>query len=427
MDPNHNSVARGKADSLWKNSDFMNLWGGETLSQIGTRITAVALPLTAIISLNASPGEIGLLGAVQYAPILLVSLFAGVWLDRHRHRPALIITHLGRAALLSLIPILYIADMLTMTLVFAIAFAVGMLTAFFDVAYVSYLPELVPKSKLVEGNAKLEATYSMSAVGGAGLGGALVQMLTAPFAIFANVITYIIAGLLSIRIKHQASSKPRDTSGPSPWAALKEGVMTTLSHPILRPILLQSACFNLFAQTVFTLFLLHGVRNLHLSAGTLGVILATGSLGGLAGTIIARQVAQKFGTGPTIVWSIVLGVVPLGLIPAAAGSKPFVILALVIGLMLHGVGLAVFNVHLLSVRAMLISSDALGRVTGTWRFISNGTLPLGGLLAGLLAEVYGVRTAMFISIAALTGCCIFFVLSRVRRFVTDGISTNLSS
>lgn len=402
-------------ETLWRNADFMRLWGGETLSQIGSQVTMMALPLTAILMLDAGPQQVGLLAAAQYAGIPLVSLFAGVWLDTHRRRPALVVTNFGRAALLGLIPLMYVLDLLTMTLLLVVAFAVGVLTAVFDIAYVAYLPQLVSRQKVVEANAKLEATYSIADVGGPGLGGLLVQLLTAPLALLADVASYLTAGVLALRIRH--TEVPAASSGPAPrpWESIRQGLSATLRHAVLRPMVVQSALFNLFGQAVFTLFLLYGVRNLHLSSTVLGAVLATGSLGGLAGTVVARKAAERFGTGRTIVWAMALASAALALVPAATGTPGTVLALLVVGLALHGVGLAVFNVHSLAVRATLVPGEMLGRVTATYRVISNGTLPLAGVLAGILGQAYGARAAMVICIVTLCGCSAVFLLSPVRR------------
>lgn len=405
-------------ESLWRNGDFLKLWGGETLSQVGSQITAVALPLTAIFTLGAGPAEVGLLATANYAPILVVSLFAGSWLDRHRHRrrPAMITAHAGRAVLLALVPTLYAMDLLTMANLLAIAFAVGAMTAFFDVAYVTYVPQLVTRDQLVDANAKLESTYSISNIGGPGLAGVLVQTLTAPFAILVDVVTYVIAGILGLRIRHVET--PPDPSGSrlSPFAAIKDGVAATLRHPILRPVVLVSACFNLCVPVIITLFLLYGVRDLGLPASTLGLLLAAGAVGALAGTVVASRVARRIGIGRTMVWSMMLCTVSMALIPAAGGPTVALILTLIVGLGLRGLGLGIFNVYSLAVRAMVIPADMLGRVTATYRFMSNGTLPLGGVLAGVLGTVLGVRTAIVVGVAFVIACSVMFMVSGVRRF-----------
>jgi MFS family permease len=413
----------GPSDGLRLNADFMNLWGGETLSQVGSQISQVALPLLAIVVLDAGARTVGLLATAQYAPILLISLFAGFWLDNHRRRPALVAANLGRAVLLGLVPALYLLDMLTLPLLFGIVFGAGLLTAFYDVAYVTYLPQLVSRKSLVEANARLEATYSIAEVGGPGLGGILVQTITAPLAILVDAATYLVAAVLSMRIRHREPRPRQSSDQPSLWRAIRDGMAITLRHPVLRPMVIQSALFNLFGVAVLTLFLLYGVRNLQLAASTLGILLAIGSIGGVLGAVVAGRAARRFGTGRTMVWSMALGSVSLILIPTASGAKPTAVLLLTAGLVLHGLGLAVFNVHSLSARAMIIQPDMMGRATAAYRFISNGTLPLGGLLAAFLGQAVGVRAAMTISVVLLTLCCAVFLFSGVRTFEASAGTT----
>jgi MFS family permease len=406
----------GAPERLWHNRDFVKLWSGETFSQFGNQITIVVLPLIAVITLDAGADAVGLLAATQYAPILLVSLFAGIWLDNHRRRPVLVASYLGRALLLALIPVLYVMDLLTLAPLFVIAFAAGLCTAVSDVAYISYLPQLVTRRQLVSANARIETSYSVAEIGGPALGGVLAQALTAPVAVLSSVIGNLIASVLNLRIRH-AESPPRPAGErETPWTSIRHGMRATLAHPIFRPLVLQAAAFNLFATVVVALFLLYGVRFLHLPSSTLGIILSTASVGGLVGTIVAARVANRLGMGRTLVLSMVVASLPLGLVPATSGTGSLVVITLVAGLWLHGLGQGIFNVHTLSIRALLSPPETLGRVTATYRFISTGTLPLGGLLAAGLGATVGARAAMAISVGLLTACCALFALTTVRRF-----------
>jgi MFS family permease len=401
-------------ESLWRNGDFLKLWGGETISQVGSQISVLALPLTAIIPLHATAEQVGLLTAAQFAPVFVITLFAGVWLDTHRRRPALIVANLGRAVLLGMVPLLFAFDLLTMTVLYSVAFLAGLLTALFDVAYVVYLPSLVPPARLTEANAKLEATYSISQIGGPGLGGLLVQTLTAPFALLADAVSYLLATVGVASIRHPEPSREPPTDRTSTWAGIREGLATTLRHPLLRPLVSQSAWFNLFEQAILTLYLLYGVRNLQLSPGLLGLILAMGSLGALAGTLVAGWAGRTFGVGRTLVTSMILCSAALALVPAASGAKLTAASVLFVGLLLYGLGLSVFNVHNLTLRARIVPGHLFARVTATYRFISFSAIPLGGLLGGYLGEAFGVRTAMTFAVVALVAGSVVFAFSRVR-------------
>jgi Na+/melibiose symporter-like transporter len=405
--------------SLWRNGDFMKLWGGETFSQLGSQITQIALPLTAIIVLHAGAVAVGLLASAQYAPIL-VSMFAGPWVDRHRTRRVMMLIHLGRAGLVSTVPLLYAFHALSMAPLFATAFAAGCLTALFNIIYISYMPSIVAGSVIIDANAKLEATYTLAGIGGPGIGGVLVQALTAPFAILADAATYIVAAAVTSRIRHVDVPAIPDPDAPSTLAQARQGITSILRHPVLRPIALSAGCFNLFGSGVFVLYLLYGTRSLHLSPGALGAMLAISGTAGIAGTLVVQRISRKLGTGRTLVWSMALGSVPLGLIPAAAGARPVVIAMLVTGLIFNGFGLTVCNVLSLSLRAAVVAPEQLGSLTASFRALSNGTLPLGGLLAALLGGEFGTRAALAILVTALTVNSICFVLSRARRFDLQG-------
>lgn len=421
-DPAADREGAAKPASLWRSGDFMKLWGGETLSQIGSQVTQLALPLTAIIVLHAGVIAIGLLSSAQYAPII-VAMFAGPWVDRHRTRRVMTVIHLGRAFLVSTVPLLYALHELSMAPLFAVAFSVGCLTALYNIIYVSYVPFIVANSAIIDANAKLEATYTVADTGGPGLGGLLVQALTAPLAILADTVTYIAAAVLSNRIRHVAAPAARDPDAASPVAQTRQAMISILRHPVLRPMAFSAAGFNLFGNGIFVLYLLYGTRSLHLRPGALGIMLALGGIAGIAGTMVVRRISARLNMGRALVWGMALASIPLVLIPVAAGPRPVLIAILVTGIVLHGFGLTVSNVLSLSLRAAVIPSESLGSLTAGYTAISNGTLPVCGLLAGLLGSEFGVRGALVILAAAVTVSSTCFVFSRARRFdLTGGVA-----
>lgn len=410
---------REKEKGLWHNDDFLRLWGGETLSQVGSQISLIALPLTAITLLDAGAGMVGLLATAQYAPVLLVSPLAGHWFDTRPCRPTLAATNFGRALLMGVIPLSWALGFLSVPLLLAVAFATGALTAVFDIGYVSYLPRLVPPRQLTSANARLESTYSIAGAGGPGLGGLLVQALGPAGAVIADSASYLVAGGLNLGIRHRETRPPRE-KGVSPWPAVREGMAFLARHPVLRPVLLQSAAFNLLGQVTFTLFLLYGVQSLHLTSGTLGVVLSVSCLGGLLGAAVAGRVGRRLGTGRAIVWSMAVGSLSLTAIPAAHGRAPVAVAVLVLGLIVHELGLGLFNVHSLTLRARLIPAELLGRVTAGWRLVSTGSIALNGLLAGVLGELLGVRTALAVATGTLAVSCVAFLFSSVRTVSVEG-------
>jgi MFS family permease len=400
--------------SLWRDGDFMKLWGSETLSQLGSQVSAIALPMAAIVVLHASAKDIGLLAAVQYAPLIGVPLVAGSWVERHRRRPVLVTTNAVRAVLMGLVPALYAFHQLTMGILVAIAFTTGLLTVFFDVTYLSYLPQLVDERAIAEASAKQEATYTVADIGGPGLGGILIRLLTAPFAILADVASYVVAGALITSIRLREPAPAREQTAARRSLEMLRGLTFTLRNPVLRPMAVQSLAFSVLGRVVYILYLPYGVVELHMSAGLLGLSLASGGVGGLAGTLTANRVA-RLGTGRAIVWSMALACVPLGLIPLASGPTWLAIPVMFTGFVLAGLGLAVFNVLCIAVRVTLAPPDRLASTIGGYQQISNGGIPLAGLAASLLAAIFGVRAGMGIAIAILTVCVGAFLCSGVRR------------
>ena len=404
-----------RPSSLWRHRAFMLLWSGETISQTGAQISLVVVPLTAITILHAGPTEVGLLTALQYAPVVLITLFAGVWLDRHRRRPVLIATNLARFLLIMLIPLGYLTGLLSLGLLYVVTFAVGLLTAVADVAYVVYLSTLVSRDQLIEANAKLEATYAIAQIGGPGIGGVLVQLVTAPVALVANAGTCLLAALAFLGIrKPEVIEKPELDRRPL-RAEIADGLRAILGHRVLRLLAVQAAVFNLFEQIVLTLYLLFGVRELHLGAGELGIILTAASIGGLIGALVAGRAAAVIGTGRCIVGSMVVSAAGLVVVPFAPATKVLAIVVLITGFVVYGFGLGIFSVHSLSVRIALSPAGQLGKITATFRLIIYGTIPIGALLAGVLGNQFGIRAAILLGAAPLLVLSTLFWFSAVRH------------
>jgi MFS family permease len=401
--------------SLWRHRAFLLLWSGETISQAGAQISLVAVPLTAISVLHAGPTEVALLTALQYAPVLLVTLFAGAWLDRHRRRPVLIVINLARFLLIMLIPVSYLTDLLSLGLLYLVTLAMGLLTAVSDVAYLVYLPSLVSRGQLVEANAKLEGAYSIAETGGPGIGGVLVQLVAAPVALVANAGTYLLAAAIFVGIrKPEIVARPERKRRPM-RAEIADGLRAILGHRVLRLLAVQTAVYNLFERVVMTLYLLYGISELGLGAGELGVIQTMASVGSLIGALVAGRAAAAIGTGRCILGSMVVasaGLVPL---PFAPATPVLAIVVLITGFVVHGFGVGILNVHSLSLRTALAPAGLLSRITATFRVIIYGTIPIGALLAGVLGDLVGIRAAIMLGVAPLLVLSTLFWFSAVRH------------
>jgi MFS family permease len=383
------------AHGLWRHRDFLKLWAGQTISEFGTQFSLIALPLTAIYVLHASAFAVAALTIFEQLPFLLFALPAGVWVDRLARRPILIVGDAGRALALASVPIAYAAGALHVAQLFVVAFVVGVLTVFFDVAYQSYLPSLVARDQLVEGNSKLQATASIAQLGGPGVAGPLVKLVTAPYAILVDVASFVASSVfvLSIRLPDLAPSEPAERPGMK--RELMEGLRYVLRHPYLRAIAACTANSNFFGNVTYAILFVYFVRKLDLSATLIGVMLACSNLGLVVGAFTAGWIGRRYGVGRTLVWSAVAVGPSLLLIPAAPLGFPVPIL--VAALMLFGFSGVVYNITQISLRQAITPERLQGRMNSVMRFIVWGVLPLGALLGGLLATTIGLRTTLWIA------------------------------
>jgi MFS family permease len=396
---------------LWRHADFLYLWSAQTISQFGTQITLLALPLAAILVLDASAFEVALLGAVEFAPFLLFALPAGVWVDRMRRKPILVVADLGRAALLVSVPIAHAFDALTMWQLYVVGFGAGIGTVFFDVAYQSYLPSLVERTSLVEGNSKLEVSRSGAQLAGPGLAGVLVGVVGAPYAILVDAVSYVASALLLVRID-RPEVLPERSETPSMRREIMEGLRYVLGHRLWRPIAISIAIANFFNTLAFSIILVYFVRELGLSAQTIGIVLALSNVGWLAGAVVAGRISGRLGVGPTLVASSVLFGPALVLVPAAPHSLP--IPFIVGGLILATFGGVVFIVTGLSFMQAVTPDHMLGRLNATRRFIVWGVIPLGSVAGGALASQIGLRETLWVGTILSSFAFVPLLLSPIR-------------
>jgi MFS family permease len=378
---------------LWRHADFLKLWGAETVSQFGTQITLLALPLAAILVLDASAFEVALLGTLDFLPFLLFSLPAGVWVDRLRRRPILIWADLGRALVLATIPIAYVLDALTIWQLYAVGFAAGVFTVFFDVAYMSYLPSLVARGQLVEGNAKLEISRSAAQLAGPGLAGVLVELIKAPLAIVVDAVSFVVSAFMVRRIRREeeVNLSAADRSGMR--RELTEGLRYILEEPYIRAIASSTATFNFFSNVWGAVLLVFVVRELELGPGVIGVTLAIGNVGALVGAMTTSWLARRVPIGRLMILSGMCGAGAL-LVPLAspASAIPLLIGALAI----LGFGVVVYNTNGISLMQAITPDRLLGRMNASRRFIVWGTIPLGALAGGAIAGATDLRTAIWV-------------------------------
>jgi MFS family permease len=384
---------------LWRHRDFMRLWSAETISQFGTQVTLLALPLAAILVLDASAFEVALLQAVEFLPFILVSLPAGVWVDRMPRRPILIVGDLGRAALLASVPVAYAFDVLTLAQLYVVGFSAGVFTVFFDVAYQSYLPSLVERDELVEGNSKLEISRAGAQLGGPALAGVLVELVRAPTAILLDAVSFLGSAAFLFRIRKREEPPSRTEEQPSMRRELSEGLRYVLGHSLLRPIAACTGSSNFFGMVVYSVFLVYAVRELGLTPGVIGIVLAVGNVGWLAAALTANRIARRIGVGTTIVASAALFgpaqlLVPLA--PDGNAAAPVLVAAFALTLF----GAVVYNITQVSLRQAIAPERIQGRMNAVMRFLVWGTIPLGSFAGGALASWIGLRPTLWVGAIA---------------------------
>lgn len=382
-----------KSRSLLFHHDFRQLWAAETISQIGTQITQIALPILAVITLAATEFEMGVLITLETIAFLLIGLPAGAWVDRWRRKRVLIVNDLIRAVALASIPLAYVFDMLTLYQLFAVALVTGISQVFFDVAYQSYLPSLVDTSQIVEGNAKLEISRAVSQVAGPSAAGFLIKILGAPLMFVFDALSFLLSALFIGRIRHEEPVQDRSTRR-SLKVEIGEGLSFVLRHPLLRRLVTCTGTANFFSTVVATMLVLFMVRELGFDETQIGIVFSAGAAGGLLGAATTTRFAKFFGDGRSIVLAAGL-IIPVALLVplSALGVSMLLLLIAEFGLAL---AVVVYNILQVSFRQRLCPLPLLGRMNASIRFLVWGTMPLGGLVGGTLGAWLGVLPTLWI-------------------------------
>ena len=384
------------AGGLWRHPDFLKLWTAETISQVGSAVTGLALPLVAVLVLDASAFAVSALVVIEFLPFVLFAIPAGVWVDRLRRRPILILSDLGRAALLVSIPVAHWLDVLTMGQLYVVGFLTGICTVFFDVSYQSYLPSVVDRDKLVEGNSKLEISRSGAQLGGPAMAGGLIGVLGAPIAVLVDAVSFVFSAvfLFWIRRPEVIPERPVDAAKPSMIREAREGLSYVLRHPYLRPISMCTGTSNLFWSGTGAILVVYAVRELGMSPELLGLTFSLGGIGPLLGAFTANRVARRFGVGRTILVTSIMFGFALVLVPLAPPSFPVPFLAA--SALIGGYAAVVYNINQLSLRQAITPERMQGRMNSVIRFLVWGTMPIGALSGGALGTLLGLRPAMWI-------------------------------
>jgi MFS family permease len=380
---------------LWQHRDFRQLWAAETVSQIGTQVTQLALPVVAVTYLAASPLQMGYLTALETVAFLVIGLPAGAWVDRWRRKRVLVTADVVRAVTLASLPIAYLAGVLTLGQLFVVAAVTGAATVFFDVAYQSYLPSLVHRDQIVDGNGKLEASRAVAQVAGPGAAGVLLRVVGAPLLIALDAVSFLLSALFIGAIR-QPDRVPDRSTRRRLRTEIGEGLSFVVRHPLLRRIVACTGTSNLFSMITTTLLVLFALRELDLSETDLGFVLSAGAVGGLLGAVTAARFARWVGEGRAIPLSVLVALPFAALTPLAALGAPVPLL--VLSQFGFSWVVVVYNVTQVSFRQRLCPPQLLGRMNASVRFLVFGTMPVGGLLGGALGTWLGVVPTLWIAV-----------------------------
>ena len=390
-----------RSESLWRHRDFRYLWVGQAVSEMGSIVTRTALPIAAILTLDAGPLEVGLIVGASSAAVLLVGLAAGAWVDRLPRRPVLIAADLGRALVLLTIPIAALLGVLRIELLYFVAFSSAALGTFFDAAYRSYPPVLVPRERLVDANGALAGASSAAEMTGPSLGGALVQLVTAPFALLLDALSFLFSAASLALIR---TPEPRAVAG-GPRESLAREISRGLSFiwrdPALRLLATGSVVSALFGNFFYALYTLFALRDLGLSPLLLGIVISGGGIGSLAAAFVAGKAARRFGIGRSIIGGR-LGSALVALLNPLAGGPPIVAASILMVPQVVGDGLSsIAIINGISYRQLVTPQAMLGRVNATMHVLDRGIAPLGAIIGAFLAEATSIRFGITVAVFGL--------------------------
>lgn len=405
-----------RTDAAWAVPDFRRLWRASAVSVLGSEMGELALPLLAIITLSASPSEVGLLRSAQFLPFLVATLPLGVLVDRRRRRVLMIGADMGRFGLLAAVPLLVWLGVHQIELLYVLVFAVGCLTVLHNLADFAYLPTLLPQHLIVDANGKLSATQSANAIAGKGVGGVVVDVLTAPVAVLFDALTYLLSAFNLATI---------DTEEPAPAmaderSALQDaigGLRFVLSNRILRPLLGEATTFNLFSEVLVLGLLVHTARELDFSPTLIGLIFVAGGLGSFLGSWFGGRLTGRFGYGKVLLATLVMGnTAPVAIV--ILNSRHAALTVALAAFWVMGVGIGIANVHTISLRQTAIPDALRGRVNAGYRLVSWGAVPVGATLGGLLATALGPYPAMVVGALGIPLATLWVAFSPIPRLAT---------
>ncbi|MEU9048106.1 MULTISPECIES: MFS transporter [unclassified Kitasatospora] len=390
--PAHEQPPAPTGASLWRNRDFLTFWSGETLSLLGTQVTTLALPLTAVIAFGATPEQVGLLRFLQLVPYLALALVFGVLVDRMRRRRVMLLANGSRMVLIGLIPLLAVTHHLDLPVLLTLACAIGVFSVLFDVSWMSFVPTLVKDpQRYVEANQKLGVTSSTADVAGPGLAGVLVGTLSAPVALLVDAFSYLVSLVTLLLIRTPEPRPEPSAQGRHLGRELAEGLRWVFGDRVLRPLALVAPFCNFSMVSVWTVFVLYAVRDQGLTPTGIGVVFSASSVGGLVGAALSGRIIKRFRLGTVYAVSMTAIFTSPLLLPFADASKPVMTALFVGSFFISYLGLGVAGVVMVSLRQTLTPKPLMGRMNAAFRTLLFGGGSLGGLLGGVIGGALGLR------------------------------------
>jgi MFS family permease len=401
-----------RVPALLRERTFRRYWSAQTISMFGDQITSLALPLTAVLVLHAQASEMGYLTAAVWLPSLLFGVHAGAWADRFGRRRVLMITaDVSRAVLLTSVPVCYALHLLTLGQLYAVAFGAGALSTLFTVSDGSLSVAIMPAGQYVEGNSLIYGSRAFSFVGGPSLGGLLVQVFSAPFALAADALSFLGSAFFLHRIKPREAPAAKGGKG-----SLSAGARFILGSPIVRAALISAAAINFFDFIYLALLVLYSTRSLHVRPGLLGLVLGAAAVGGVIASLTTKRLAARIGIGWAYVTGGVLFIAPLALVPLASGPAPLVLSMLFAAEFGSGFGVMLLDISIGAIFAVAIPAELRSRVNGAFQAVNYGTRPLGALLGGTLGTLIGLRPTLWIAVIGGVSGFLVVLPSRLPRF-----------
>jgi MFS family permease len=427
------SDARRTAPSLWGHRDFNKLWAGQSISVLGSELTTLALPLTAILALDANSRQIGLLEAARTVAVLVLMLFAGVVVDRVRRRPLMVWTDFGRAVFIGLVPLLAFVGHLSMAVLYLTSVVVGALQVLFDLSRYAYMPTLVTGEQLVAANSRMQATESLGGIVGSSLGGFLTTIFRPAYVLLGDAVSFVVSAVSLLLIKQpepplQAEPDPTRGLVRRTFAEIGQGIKVTYTNRYVAPLAFNSAGANFGAMVILTLFILYANRQLHLSPTWIGIIYAAGSAGGVVGAVATTWCIRRFGFGRAMVGAMIV-YRSLVLTPFVHGPWWLLVTLFSIIWFLTVFGVVMSNVAQGTLQQYVVPRNMLGRVFAAARALGLGVVPVAALVAGFLGQQIGLHNTILVGALIMPLPLLWVIFSPVSRLkaVTDAPAGNLDS